>query len=411
LARDLAIGRGSVVDAYAQLVCEGWLITRQGAPTRVAAVPIPEPMATRPQGPLPLRHDLRPGHVDPASFPRRDWASAVRQVLTDAPDEALDYADPRGRVELRNALAGYLGRARGVRCSADVLMVCTGAAHGMGLAFRNLAAAGGRRIAVENPSSPRLPQIAAAAGLQVVSLPCDEHGARIDEVPRLGVDAVMVTPAHQYPLGVTLAPERRTALVRWARSTGAVVIEDDYDGELRYDRQSVGALQALDPEHVPPALRIGWLALPPTLRDAVITTSELINAAPSSLEQLAFARLIERGLFDRHIRRMRGLYRARRDLLVATLARHAPELRVTGISAGGHALVRLPAAKHSEADVVTGAAEHGIALTGVANYCRGHDHEAAAQLGPALVIGYATPVGHSHRAAITALGHYLASTA
>lgn len=102
---------------------------------------------------------------------------------------------------------------------------------------------------------------------------------------------------------------------------------------------------------------------------------------------------------------------ARRDLLVGTLARHAPELRVTGISAGGHALVRLPAAKHSEADVVTGAAEHGIALTGLAHYCHGHDQEAAAQHGPALVIGYATPVGHSHRAAITALGHYLASTA
>src|SRR5205823_2953960 len=156
----------------------------------------------------------------------------------------------RGRPELRTALAGYLGRARGARCTSEQIVVCTGGAQGMGLAFRTLANTGRRRIAIEDPSAVRLRQIATAAGLDVVALPCDERGARVDLLPSMDADAAVVTPAHQYPLGVTLAAERRTGLVAWTRSGERIVIEDDYDGELRYDRQPVGALQALDPDHV-----------------------------------------------------------------------------------------------------------------------------------------------------------------
>ena len=196
LARDLGLARGTVVEAYEQLATEGWLVARQGLGTSVADLP-PVPSAPPEPAAAPaLRLDLRPGHADPSSFPRQNWTAVMRRVLAEAPDEAFGYADPRGRPELRAALAGYLGRARAVRTTAASLLVCSGAGHGMGVAFRALAARGARVLAVENPSSPRLRAIAAGAGLRLVPLPCDDLGARVAALPRLGADAVVVTPAH-----------------------------------------------------------------------------------------------------------------------------------------------------------------------------------------------------------------------
>jgi GntR family transcriptional regulator / MocR family aminotransferase len=417
LASDLGVARGTVVEAYEQLIAEGWLVARQGAATRVACLPpVPPTPAEPPAVPAP-RHDLRPGHADASSFPRLAWAAAMRRVLAEAPDEAFGYADPRGRAELRVALAGYLGRARAVRATAATVQVCAGAGHGLGIAFRAVAALGARTVAVEDPSSPRMREIAAAAGLTVRALPCDELGARADALAGLGADAVVVTPAHQYPLGVTLSPRRRAELIAWASGSGGIVIEDDYDGELRYDRQPVGALQALDPggviyvgttsKSLAAALRVGWLVVPAQLTDAVADTIRVINAWPSSLEQLALARFIEGGIFDRHIRRMRGIYRKRRDLLAATLARHAPMLQITGIAAGGHALVRLPPGGPDEHEVITKAALAGLALDGLSGYRVGD--AAAEPPGPALVIGYGTPAGRNYRAAVAALGELLQS--
>jgi GntR family transcriptional regulator/MocR family aminotransferase len=416
LASDLGVGRGTVVEAYTQLVAEGWLVARQGRPTRVAAIPSSKPASTVRERSPRWAHDLRPGRADPASFPRLDWAAALRHVLSTAPNEVFDYAEWRGRAELREALAGYLGRARGVRGSAEDLVVCTGAGHGMGLVFATLARLGRCRVAVEDPGSKRLRDIATAAGMSIVPLPCDNRGARVELLRSLQADTVVVTPAHQFPLGVTLAAERRAAGVAWARECGGLVVEDDYDGELRYDRQPVGALQALDPDSViyvgtsskslAPALRVGWLVAPAQLRAALVETLGLVNAVPSSLEQLGLARLIETGGFDRHIRRMRVLYRQRRDLLVETLARAAPALQVTGIAAGGHALVRLGVDGPGEAEVIGRAAERGLALTGVGHYWHA-PRESCEWPGPALVVGYATPAGRSHRAAIAVLGECL----
>jgi GntR family transcriptional regulator / MocR family aminotransferase len=418
LAGDLGIGRGTVVEAYTQLVAEGWLVAQQGRPTRVAAIPTSKPASAVRQRSPRWAHDLRPGRADPASFPRQEWAAALRHVLSTAPNEVFDYAEWRGRVELREALAGYLGRARGVRGSAEDVVVCTGAGHGMGLVFATLARLGRSRVAIEDPSSRRLRDIAAAAGMSVTALPCDTGGARVEVLRRLQVDAVVVTPAHQFPLGVTLTAERRAAVVAWARECGGLVVEDDYDGELRYDRQPVGALQALDPDSViyvgttskslAPALRVGWLVATTPLRAAVVETLGLVNAVPSSLEQLGLARLIETGGFDRHIRRMRMLYRQRRDLLVETLARAAPALQVTGIAAGGHALVRLGVDGPGEAEAIGRAAERGLALTGLGHYWHA-PQESGEWPGPALVVGYATPAGRSHRAAIAVLGECLTS--
>ena len=417
LASDLGVARGTVVEAYEQLIAEGWLLARQGLGTRVARGPAAAPPAAEPTRAWTPRHDLRPGHADPSSFPRREWAATMRRVLAEAPDEAFGYADPRGRPELRTALAGYLGRARGVRADPAHLLVCTGAGHGMGLAFRTLAARGASRVAVEDPGAARLREIAAASGLQPARLPCDELGARTGALPALTADAVVVTPAHQFPLGVTLGSRRRGELLAWAGAGGGIIIEDDYDGELRYDRQPVSAMQALDPGRViyagttskslAAALRVGWLAAPPHLTESLVAALQAVNAAPSALEQLALARFIEAGSFDRHIRRMRGIYRRRRDLLIATLAAHAPALQVCGIAAGGHALVRLPPGGPGEPQVIAGARRHGIALTGLTDYRFAGDPAAEAGHGPALVIGYGSPAGHSYRNAIAALGSYL----
>jgi GntR family transcriptional regulator / MocR family aminotransferase len=417
LASDLGVARGTVVEAYEQLIAEGWLMARQGAATRVAHLPSAPPAPAEPPAVSAPRHDLRPGHADPSSFPRQAWAAAMRRVLTEAPDEAFGYADPRGRAELRAALAGYLGRARAVQATATTVQVCAGAGHGLAIAFRAVAAQGARCVAVEDPSSPRMREIAAAAGLAVRALPCDDLGARADALAGLGADAVVVTPAHQYPLGVTLSPRRRAELIAWACGSGGILIEDDYDGELRYDRQPIGALQALDPGRViyvgttskslAAALRVGWLVVPAQLTGAVADTIRVINAWPCSLEQLALARFIESGMFDRHIRQMRAIYRRRRDLLAATLARHAPMLQIAGIAAGGHALVRMLSDGPDEHEVITRAALAGLALDGLTGYRVG---DAAAQpVGPALVIGYGTPAGRSYRAAVAALGDFLHS--
>ena len=415
LASDLGLARGTVVEAYEQLGAEGWLLTRQGRRTVVAGLPPMPPEPAEPRAVPAPDHDLRPGHADPSSFPRQAWAAVMRRVLAEAPDEAFGYADPRGRAELRAALAGYLGRVRAVRATAAAVQVCAGAGHGLGIAFRAVAALGARTVAVEDPSSPRMREIAAATGMAVLALPCDDLGARTDALSGLGVDAVVVTPAHQYPLGMTLGPRRRAELIAWADDSGGMIIEDDYDGELRYDRQPVGALQALNPGRViyvgttskslAAALRVGWLVLPAQLLGVVADTIRVINAWPSSLEQLALARFIESGNFDRHIRRMRGIYRQRRDLLAATLASRAPMLQITGIAAGGHALVRMPPGGPGERDVVARAALAGLALDGLDNY-RVSDAELP---GPALVIGYGSPAGRSYRAAVAALGEFLQS--
>jgi GntR family transcriptional regulator/MocR family aminotransferase len=229
LAADLGLARGTVADAYAQLAAEGYLRTSPGAPTRVAAGTAgatagaaPPAPAERPPAPL---FDLRAGRPDVDGFPRQAWLGAIRRALATAPAEALASGDPRGRDELRGALAGYLGRARGVLAGPDRVVACAGVTQGLALLCQVLRDAGVRAVAMEDPCLDQHRAIAAAAGLRVLPLPVDEQGAR-PEVPA-GAGAVLVTPAHQFPLGGTLAPRRRAALVAWARATGGLVVEDD----------------------------------------------------------------------------------------------------------------------------------------------------------------------------------------
>jgi GntR family transcriptional regulator / MocR family aminotransferase len=406
LATDLGIARNTVAEAYAQLVAEGWLTARQGSGTHVAG-PSGAAAASAPvtaavgSG----RYDLRPGLPDLSAFPRAAWLSAARRSLAAAPSRALAYGDPRGAPELRAALAVYLARARGVRADPGRIVVCAGFTQGLALLYEVLPAFGVRRIAVEEYGRPGPAECLAAAGLSPVMLGVDDGGAVLDGAP--DADAMLITPAHQFPLGSVLIPRRRAAAARWAADQGGLIIEDDYDGEFRYDRQPLGALQALAPEHViyagtasktlAPGLRLGWLVLPARLVEAVAAAKRRTDGGTGAFEQLTLAEFITSGAYDRHVRRARLAYRRRRDRLVAALARHAPGVRVTGIAAGLHAVAELPPGR-AEDQVVAHAAARGVAVDALGEYAL-RDHTR----GPALVIGYATPAEHAYTAALARL--------
>ncbi|MFH0242709.1 PLP-dependent aminotransferase family protein [Streptomyces sp. HK10] len=426
LAADLGVARNTVADAYAELVAEGWLTARQGSGTRVA--PRAEPAApagppgARPAAPrrspcpaarTPPRilHDLRSGRPDVSAFPRAAWLTSARRALTAAPSAALGYDDPRGRPELRRALAGYLSRARGVRADPERIVVCAGFVRGLALLGEVL----GATVAVESYGLWIHRDLLARAGARTVPLPVDERGADVSALYGAGARAALLTPAHQYPTGVPLHADRRTAAVDWARATGGLVLEDDYDGEFRYDRQPVGALQDLDPERVvylgttskslAPGLRLGWMVVPETLLGPVLAARRETAETCGALDQLTLADFVDSGAYDRHVRAMRLRYRRRRDQLVAALAEHAPAARVTGIAAGLHAVLELPS---GTGEPVLGAARRaGVALQGLTRF----RHPAAPETGPglsgaghdAIVVGYGTPPEHGFSRAVEAL--------
>ncbi|MGY5032035.1 MocR-like pyridoxine biosynthesis transcription factor PdxR [Streptomyces sp. 900116325] len=411
LAADLGLARNTVADAYAELVAEGWLTARQGSGTRVAhrapaAAParIPKKAPSRPAPPV---HNLRQGQPDAASFPRTAWLAASRRAVNAAPNDAFGPGDPQGRVELRRALSSYLARVRGVHCSPERIVICSGFAHALRLLFGGGVLRG--PLAVESYGLGFHRSLLVAAGVRTVPLTLDEHGARTGELTGLpGVRSVLLTPAHQFPTGGPLHPERRTAVVDWARTRGGLVLEDDYDGEFRYDREPVSAVQGLGPDRVvhlgsvskslSPAIRLGWMVLPEHLVGAVLAAKGEREGWASVLDQLALADFIESGHYDRHIRRMRQRYRHRRDQLVAALAAHAPHITPTGVAAGLHAVLRLPPG--TERSTVKAAAWLGLGLDPLADF----RHPAATM--PAedgLVVGYATPPDHAYGAALEAL--------
>jgi GntR family transcriptional regulator / MocR family aminotransferase len=414
LAYDLGIARGTVVEAYAQLEAEGYLTVRRGAGTWVADVAVAAPDSARlaePEAP-PARFTFNPGLPDLAAFPRAAWTSALRRALRDVPAPTLGYGDPRGRVELREALAAYLARARGAVADPELIVVCSGLVHGLSLLSRVLHAQGVRRIAMEDPCLWWHRDVASAAGLHVVPVPVDEHGARTDMLGGSDAGAVFLAPAHQFPRGAVLHPERRTAAIAWARATAGLVIEDDYDGELRYDRQPVGALQALDPGHVAfagttsktlaPGLRLGWLLLPRTLVEPVVNLRRMEDVHVPAPDQLAFSELLLSGAFERHVRRMRARYRVRRDRLLAMLADRAPTATPVGISAGLRVLLELPAEAPTADELAERAAEQSIELIPV-----GRCYHSGSPTRDGLVIGYAALPEHAFESGITALGDFL----
>jgi GntR family transcriptional regulator / MocR family aminotransferase len=417
LAADLGIARNTVADAYAELVAEGWLTAQQGSGTRVAMRAEPRRVAPAAPRTRPIRrrptYSLMPGSPDLAAFPRKQWLTAARRALTAAPHDAFGCGDALGRVELRTVIADYLARARGVYAVPERVVVCSGFHHGLMLMAQALRARRVRAVAVESYGLDVHRDLLTSAGLRIPPLSVDERGTRTEELAELrGVGAVLMTPAHQYPTGVALHPDRRAAAVGWARATGGLILEDDYDGEFRYDRQPVGALQGLDPERVvyfgtaskslATGLRLAWMVLPDEVVPDIVAAKGHADWMSSALEQLTLAEFIASGAYERHVRSMRLRYRRRRDQLVAALAQRAPGIRVTGIAAGLHAVLELP--RGTERSVVSAAAWQGLAVSGMARFR--HAAAGSARQLPeqdALVVGYATPSDSAWAGALDAL--------
>lgn len=402
LASDLGVSRGVIVEAYQRLTDEGLVSARQGAGTVVLPRTPPDgpdpgaprepaapgaraaPAASGAPGALgeaaaprghaaagPLRTltgtpalldlprqwrahadiDLSPGVPDLSAFPRAAWLRAERAVLASASTADLGYGDPRGSERLRTELTGWLARTRGIRAQPDAILIVAGVAQALALLAQRLRAGGSSRIGVEDPGSRGARDDLMYWGLEPVPVPVDEHGLDVAALARSGAPAAMLTPAHQFPTGVVLAPPRRRALLDWA-AAGGLVIEDDYDAEYRYDRAPVPAVQASGPDRVAytgstskslaPGMRLGWLIPPPGLYADLVAAKHASDLGSPALPQLVLAQLIASGELERHVRQVRARQRGRRDALLAALREHLPGVRVQGVPAGLHLLITFP---------------------------------------------------------------------
>jgi GntR family transcriptional regulator/MocR family aminotransferase len=393
LAAQLGVSRGVVTDAYEQLTAEGWLAARRGAGTVVAAAAAAEPPRQEAPRRAAVRFDFTATTPDVSLFPRRQWARAVARVAAEAPDSELDYGSGFGSRALRDALAGYLGRVRGTTADPAGIVICAGYLQATRLLFAVLAERGVRRVALEDPSLSDHWDGATRAGLEAVPVALDEEGLRVDALAASGAEAVVVTPSHQFPTGAVMGPERRHALLAWARAGDRLVIEDDYDAEFRYDRRPLAALQGLDPARVAyvgtaskvlaPALRLGWILAPAAIAPALALEKQAADSGSPALDQAALAHLIASGEHDRHLRRARRAYAERRDRLVQALERELPECAIEGAAAGLHLVLALPVALDPLAQRRAMAA-HGV----VADDLSSRAHAPAAPGPTRLVLGY-----------------------
>ncbi|NGO74365.1 PLP-dependent aminotransferase family protein [Streptomyces sp. YC504] len=415
LARTLGVSRGLVIECYAQLEAEGYLSAHPGSATRVAARATTRTESATPARPQALAVDFRSGVPELSSFPLHDWLRSLTEAGRRAPVAASGYGDARGSAVLREVLAAYLRRVRGAAADPEHTMICSGFAQAANLLFAALAREGITEVALEDPGDRDCDAIALRNGLRPVPVPVDGQGIDVAALRASGARAVVLTPAHQSPTGVVLAPNRRQALARWAEAADALIIEDDYDAEFRYDRRPVGSLQGLVPDRVAsvgsvskslaPALRLGWILCPPHLTAALAHDKYLADRGSPALEQLALARLIESGRYDRHLRRMRTVYATRHQVLAEALARHAPEVELTGLAAGFHAVAQLPPGV-DEQHVVTEARARSVGLYGMSDY-RADGATQPAQ----LVLGFGNVTDAAIRRAIGTIADLLQPTA
>jgi GntR family transcriptional regulator/MocR family aminotransferase len=429
LATTLGLARNTVHGAYDQLLAEGYLETRHGAGTYVAAS-LPDDalraggaagaatsLATAPNGPSgphspsptapahlgerlsrwghriaeiaptpymtaspTLPFDFRHGRPDVTHFPLEEWRRAAARQLREMDRDDLWYGPPAGLPSLRVAVAEYLGRARGVRCTPEQVVITTGTQQAIDLISR-LLVEDGDPVVVEDPCYPGARRVFQALGAHLLDVPVDEHGLCTDELPDQPARLIYTTPSHQYPSGATLPVSRRLDLLRWAERHGALVIEDDYDSEFRHVGRPLEALQGLDrsgrvayvgsfSKVLYPALRLGYLVAPPELIQLAAEAKRLIDLQTATPGQEMLAELIASGQFEAHLRRMRRVYRGRRAALLEALARDLDGLAEPGPSEAGLYLRIVLAPGLDDEAVARRAADLGVAVYPARPYFR-----------------------------------------
>jgi GntR family transcriptional regulator/MocR family aminotransferase len=397
LAESIGVSRGTVVDAYEQLWAEGYVESAVGSGTRVADLSS-APAATgetvaSAASVARADVDFEYGIPDLASVPLADWLWAISEATRSLPTAALGDEDPAGSRHLREVVTGYHRRVRAGVPTADRAVIVAGFRQGLAFTLATLAKHGYTRIGLEDPGPREHDVIARRAGLEPVPVPVDSDGLDVDSLRASGARVVLLTPAHQCPIGVALGPVRRRDLVAWAADIDGVVLEDDYDAEFRYDRQPVGSLQGLEPERVvalgsvsktlAPAIKLGWVFSPARFADGIIEEKRLASRGAPALDQEALAILIESGRFDRHLRRVRDVYRSRRDVLTAEVAAAFPDGSLQGLAAGCHVLLQLPDGVPEDA-VVDSARSMSVQVYGLTRYRLSNDPRHR----PALVLGF-----------------------
>ena len=422
LAGLLEVSRGTVVDVYEQLLAEGYVESAVGSGTRVATMPgpaaaAPGASAVSSSGVAPSRLvaiDFEYGIPDLGSVPLTDWSWAISEATRTLPTAELGDEDLAGSRHLREVVTSYHRRVRSGCASADDAVIVSGFRQGLTFALAALRENGVHRIALENPGPREHALIARRAGLEVVPVAVDDQGLDVQRLRESGARAVLLTPAHQCPTGVALAPSRRRELVAWVDDVDGLILEDDYDAEFRYDRQPVGSLQGLSPARVialgsvsktlAPAIRLGWVLAPPRLLAGIITEKRLSSRGAPGLDQEALALLMETGRFDRHLRRMRDIYRHRRNVLAAETELAFGPGRLRGLAAGCHAVLQLPDGV-SEREVAATAATMGVRVNPLGLYrLPTADGEAEpSALPPALVLGFGNVGEEQIRRGIRAL--------
>ena len=412
LAAELGVSRGVVTEAYQRLSEDGHVAGRGRAGTMVAAAPAappapPGPPAAPPPGDLfsadpgaaifdsmraaPARMDLSPGLPDLAAFPRAAWLRAERAVLDQLAPADLAYGDPRGMPALRQAVAGWLARTRGIRADPAEVIITTGVSQAIGLLSQVLRADGITAVAVEEPGSLGVRQHLRNWQLDTPPVAVDAEGLRVDRLRATGARAVMVTPAHQFPTGAVLSGPRRHELMAWARD-GGLVIEDDYDAEHRYDRPPVPALRGMLAGQVcyagsvskllAPALRLGWVLPPPQYRTPLMTAKRNADLGNAALPQLVLARLIDSGELERQLRFLRRRHRRRRDAMIEAIGTHLPGAVVHGAAAGLHLMITFPGAGFADTALASAALARGVKVQPLSWHSQLPGE-------PGLILGYA----------------------